>query len=43
MNEIVYGQDSITIVIVDYEMPFRTGLQAIAEVRAFYNQDNFMD
>jgi len=43
VNEITYGQDSITIVIVDYEMPFRTGLQAIAEVRAFYNQANFMD
>jgi hypothetical protein len=24
-------------------MPFRTGLQAIAEVKAFYNQANFMD
>jgi CheY-like chemotaxis protein len=43
VNEITYGQDSITIIILDYEMPFHTGLQVIAEVKAFYNQTNFVD
>ena len=32
------GQETVTIVIVDYEMPVMTGLQAVAEVRAFYSQ-----
>jgi CheY-like chemotaxis protein len=37
------NQDSVTIVIVDYQMPFLTGLQAVAEIKAFYNQTNFVN
>lgn len=37
-NSTEAGKDSVTIVIVDYAMPIKTGLQAVAEVRAFYSQ-----
>jgi len=30
------ARNEVLILIVDYEMPFMTGLQAIMEVRSFY-------
>ena len=34
------GAETVTIVIVDYEMPMMTGLEAIKEIQAFYSLVN---
>jgi CheY-like chemotaxis protein len=40
VDRLEYNEGLTQIVITDYEMPFITGVQAIAEIRAFYSIQN---
>lgn len=40
LYEVEEGEDTTTIIIVDYEMPMLSGLETVKEIRALYNTVN---
>lgn len=40
LYEVEEGDDLVTIVVIDYEMPMMTGLKAIKEIKALFNTVN---
>ena len=40
LYEVEEGEDRLTLIIVDFEMPMLSGLETVKEIKALYNMVN---